>query len=332
MKKAIALVSLCLMAVLVLVMASAFVLLPVNIAYADDSIEVVQATVVGSLENNATAGKSLRMIYKDSTPFYIPESYFIIIESQVGPYGYNVEYCGEKLFIETGFNSEFITVGANEILSPDVRLTLANEQASLLSQKVTNMDGVDVTEYISSKTIDNDYTIKLLGYNNDGTKIFVTAVFNGEKSFGFIAIEDLEPFAVPYQQRTQILRDELIAAKNEANKPGLITPPNTSVALRIILIVGIAVPTLIIILLLFKPSKDERRYAKNSVRNSRSRDDFDYDDSRSFRNRRDYDRDYDRRYDRDYDRDYDRRRDYDRDYDDRRDYDRRDYDRDDYRR
>lgn len=95
---------------------------------------------------------------------------------------------------------------------------------------------------------------------------------------------------------------------------------NTSVGLRIVIIIGIAIPAILIVILLFKPSKNERRYSKNSVRSGRGRDDFDYDDSRSYRRRerdeRD-ERDYDRRDDRDYRSDRRDDRDYDRRYDDR---------------
>ena len=92
----------------------------------------------------------------------------------------------------------------------------------------------------------------------------------------------------------------------------------TSKALRIILIVGIAIPAVIIVLLLFKPTKDGR---KKTVARERSRDEFDYDERRDYR--RD-DRYYDdRRDDRRYDDRRDDRRD-DRDYRDDRRYDARD--------
>ena len=87
----------------------------------------------------------------------------------------------------------------------------------------------------------------------------------------------------------------------------------------VILIIGIAVPALIIVFLLFKPVSGDKGYDKRKAmrRQEPERGGIDYDRARSYEADRDrYDRgyrDYERERPRDYgrDRDYDRGRDYD---------------------
>ncbi|MCM1306463.1 MAG: hypothetical protein NC037_01160 [Bacteroides sp.] len=288
---------------------------PVGTASADDSAAVTVSVIkapVSNLENNASAGISTLKVSttKYDQAVYIPESYFLQYDGSYGSVGnmHKVTYAG--ISDEFYFNGEptvtQITVSSGEKLSPDVTLALKGGEAV----------------YIRLFEITNDYTIKFLGYSEDKTELYVSASLeNNPPLTGFIPASSVNDFTIPYQRRAQIERDELLASK--AEPPAIIEDghftPNTSVALRIVIIIGIAIPTVLIVILLFKPTKNERRYSKNSVRNTHSRDEFDYDDSRSYRRRderdeRDYDR-YDRRDDRDYDRDrrYDDRR-----YDDRR--------------
>lgn len=308
-----------------------------NVANAIDeaTAEVIKAPV-SNLEGNATAGKSTVYIYYGSHKIYIPQSYFLQVvritpprpDEGVTAYICDVKYCDENysLYLTEEPTVSNITLSEDESLYPDVRLTLK--------------EGANVT--VNGTVITNDYTIKFIGYGEDENQIYVNATLNGNTYSTFVSVSDVEPFSVPYQKKTQAERDALLASKNEPKPPiGGDLTPSTSVALRIIIIIGIAIPAVIIVLLLFKPSKGEKRYAKNSVRNSRGRGDVDYDDSRSYsrsddrRTDRGYDDRYDGRNDRRDDRDYDRdeRRSYDdRDYRrDRRDYDDRDYDRRDRR-
>lgn len=328
------------LAALLLLCAAVFCTPSSNTARAEDSITVIKAPV-SNLEGNAYAGVSaVRLFDSNNNEFYIPESYFLCSPSMaIKDRIFNVTYCNMSFLLR---NEDFslyelpattqINLSEGEVLFPDMRLALKNEETSLLSQ-VAESDGI--VKYVPKKTINNEYTVKLLGYNEDGREIFVCATYNGDSDCGFIPADELEEFAVPYQQRAQAERAALLAAKEKPTAPnGSITPPNTSVALRIVLIIGIAVPAILVVLLLFKPSKNERRYAKNSVRNDRGRDGIDYDDPRNDRRRdRRYDDEYRNSRERDYDRDrdYDRNRGYDRRYDDRGgDYDGRDrrYDRD----
>lgn len=305
----------------------------VNIAKADSTVTVIKAPV-SNLEDNAYAGKSTVCVYdSNSNLFYIPESYYLCSPAiNIGAANntvlvYDVSYCDIiKPFLLR--NPDFspyelpattqITVSEGESLFPDVRLTIKDDEEVELDSSV----------------ITNDFTIKLLGYNEDESAVYVSATYNGISKFGFIPVDSLEPFTVPYQQRAQAERDSLLAAKNKPVLPnGSFTPPdNSSVALRVVLVIGIAIPSIIIVLLLFKPSKDEKRYAKTSVRRERN-DRIDYDEPRDSRRHSNYHYEYDdeREYDRGYsrrDREYDRRDGYDRGYDrdDRYDRPRRDYD------
>ncbi|MBQ3755272.1 MAG: hypothetical protein II867_03845, partial [Clostridia bacterium] len=201
-----------------------------------------------------------------------------------------------------------VTFKADENPYPDVLLTLA--------------DNVQVSFGESTITNENGYTIRFIGFNATGEEFFVSATKEGVTKYGMVDKSLFVNDKIPYQARTEAEREELLEEIAKTPKTGDIVP-NTSKTLRIILIVGICIPAALIVFLLFKPSKGSRR---QSVSRERARDEFDYDNSRSYRND---DRDYrdDRRDDRDYrDRDYrDQRRD-DRDYRDNRDYrDSRDY-------
>ena len=305
-----------------------------NIAKADSTVTVIKAPV-SNLEDNAYAGKSTVGVYdSNGNLFYIPESYYLSSPAvNIGATNnlvivYEVSYCDTiKPFLL--HNADFspyelpattqITVSEGESLFPDVRLTLKDDEEIELDSSI----------------VTNDFTIKLLGYSEDETEIYASATYNGISKYGFIPATSVEPFTVPYQQRAQAERDALLAAKDKPILPdGSLPAHNTSVALRIILIIGIAVPSIIVVLLLFKPSKDEKRYAKTSVRRDRN-DRIDYDDPRDSRRNSSYRYNYDdeREYDRGYsrrDREYDRRDNYDRGYDRDERYDRYDSDRDRY--
>jgi len=281
------------LAVALLIVLAAMCFSPCEIASAADEATVIIAPV-GDIKANATAQRSNILLYNGDDAFYIPESYFVTNINQIGDNVlYIVEYAGmSDLFMREVYDTQQVVIESGEAISPDVRLTLKED--------------ADIT--IKFKKLTNDYTIKLLGFNGDSTQIYVSATYNGETVRGFVPKDSLEPFEVSYQQRAQAERDAWIESqkKPDPSKGELI--PNSSVALRIVLIIGIAIPAVLIVLLLFKPSKADKNYSKRTVRQARSRDDFDYDDSRSYRRSERDDRYYD-------DRDYDRRRDYDRDYD-----------------
>ena len=290
------------------------ILLPYKIAYAD-SVQEVLVAPVSNLEGNAYAVASTLELTNGDDTFLIPESYYIseISQKAAVPQYYQVKYCGMNFYFKAESRPQTSTVTFSDgvSLSPDVRLTLTAESLSL--------SGIEIT---------SDYTVKFLGYHpTDITQIYVVAMFDGSSYCGFASRDSFEEFTVPYHPIAQAERDRLIASKPEPDPDKGDIIPNTSLALRIVLIIGIAVPAIIIAILLFKPSKNDRSQGKSVMRKERGRNEFDYDSARTYREGDRYDsRRFDPRYDSQDD--YDQRRDprYDSRQDDR-------YDpRDDYRR
>lgn len=288
------------------------ILLPYKIAYADSTQEVLIAPV-SNLEGNAYAIASALELTNGDDTFLIPESYYIseISQKTAVPQYYQVKYCGMNFYFKAESRPQTSTVTFSDgvSLSPDVRLTLTAESLSL--------SGIEIT---------SDYTIKFLGYHpTDATQIYVVAMFDGSSYCGFASRDSFEEFAVPYHPIAQAERDRLIASKPEPDPDKGDIIPNTSLALRIVLIIGIAVPAIIIAILLFKPSKNDRSQGKSVMRKERGRNEFDYDSTRTYREDDRYDSRYDSRRDPRYDSQDDQRRDsrYDSHpdrYDDRDDY------------
>ena len=275
------------------------ILLPYKIAYADSTQEVLVAPV-SNLEGNEYAVASALELTSGDDTFLIPESYYIseISQKTAVPQYYQVKYCGMSFYFkaETRPQTSTVTFSDGVSLSPDVRLTLTAESLSL--------SGIEIT---------SDYTIKFLGYHpTDTAQIYVVAMLDGSTYCGFASRDSFEEFAVPYHPIAQAERDRLIASKAEPDPDKGDIIPNTSLALRIVLIIGIAVPAIIIAILLFKPSKNDRSQGKSVMRKERGRNEFDYDSARTYRDSDRYDSRYDsRRSDPRYDSqdDYDQRRD-----------------------
>ena len=318
---------------LTVIMALALVIyLPAFTAYADDEDTVqVQKCVrflPRDLERSAYAGSSGVAVKdseiqsdneEDKIVFYLPESYYItgvnLVTLQFS--GVTVEYYeftymglssstpGKHLYIDASENLliEDVVFAADEKYYPDVTLTLID---------------TDATIYLDATTmLDNSFEIKFVGFGKNANEFYVSATKEGTTKYTTVDKSLFTNGNIPYQKRAQAEREAILERKASEPKSGDIVP-NTSKALRIILIVGIAIPAVIIVLLLFKPTKDGR---KKTVARERSRDEFDYDERRDYR--RD-DRYYDdRRDDRRYDDRRDDRRD-DRDYRDDRHYDARD--------
>lgn len=260
------------------------VLLPCTIAYAASEKDVVLATV-SNLEGNEYPLASTIALYNESEGFYIPESYYVtdVVQRQAINYiYYTVQYCGQEFLCQDGTLPAASKVAFDDGVSPypDVTLTIASESIDLKGTAVTN-----------------DYTIKFLGYHlTDSTQIYVMATYNGEKKFGFVSKDAFSAFVVPYHPVAQAERNRILENKKPVEPKGGDIVPNTSLALRIVLIIGIAVPAVIIVILLFKPSKHDVSDGKNQLRRSRRKDEFDYDSSRSYSPDRPYDdrNDYDR--------------------------------------
>ncbi len=266
LKTALALIAL--IALLAVLVWAVFAFAPLQFAYADSAVEAIKAPV-SNLEGNATAGRSTLALLTDDSgdEFYIPESYFVINPIPTRFDGvYNVQYAGHSFLMEGSISNKTTTVfGDEELSSPDITL-------SLLDGKVVEFEKVRITDA---------FTIKLLGYNADGTQIYAMATEGARTLFGFIPLTDLQPFSIPYQAKTQAEREAILAQKDAPKLENGDIAPNTSLALRIIIILGIAIPSVLIVVLLFKPSKNERSYRKNAVRTAGDRGN-EYDSSRNF--------------------------------------------------
>jgi len=315
-------------AIMTIVIAMALLIyLPAFTAYADGEQQDESVTTKcikiapRDLEHNAYAGVSgiaVKDLETDDTMFYVPESYFLtsvehrrIARADFDYFAFS--YAGldtSKWYIDydATITVETVTFKADENPFPDVRLTLVENGATI---------------YLDNDTVlTNEYTIKFIGFNETGSEFYVSATQDGVTKFAMVDKSLFVSSNIPYQARTQAEREALLEEIARTPKTGDIVP-NTSKTLRIILIVGICVPAVLIVFLLFKPTKDSR---KKTLARERNRAELDYDDSRSYRRDDRYD-DRDRDYrDRRDDRRDDRYDDRDRYYEDRRD-DRRDYDR-----
>ncbi len=234
---------------------------------------------VSDLEGNEYAGAGaivVRGANNDTREFLIPESYFIKIVQNVGNMDqiYEVEYAGLTLYIpmDTTLVPANVTFKEEEKFYPDVTLALAE------GVDLSALEGVDS----ALKKLDATYTINFLGYAADPETpnlIYVKATpAEGKTQYGFIPSSAFEAFNVPYQAQTQAERDALLAWKEQetpAPPAGSLPAPEGSLALKIILIIGISLPAVIIVILLFVPSRNDE-----SVRKSRgaSSDGRDYDD------------------------------------------------------
>ncbi len=307
-----------------------------DVAYADDNgfVYICVTPSDESLVANETPRNTeipVVNIGKGETAFFLIESYYYKVkENAVLTDYYNLYYGSENsgLSVNKNLVSEYIVntlpANANGVEAPSVHVTIK--------------DGKSVTAG-SNTVIDSassDYTLRFLGFNANADVYFSAQKGDSGVLFGTAPLDSFNAFTVPYHPVSEARRAELNTTPPVVDGNGDLTAGTPSKTLRIILIIGIAVPALLIILLIFKPSSDTKRgYDKRAMKHD-SKQNIDYDRERNYNADRDR---YDRGY-RDYERrDYPERRDYDRGYDnhgyDNRGYDDRggyprDYDRDRY--
>lgn len=281
----------------------------------------------GTLAANATAQPSGIAVYDGSEnfAFFLTESYYYKVSPITinGNTTYFLNSTVAALYLK-GFSDDMLLTSLPEGVTaadalPAVTLTLA--------------EGATIFERFGNLQIDSsnssEYTLTFLGFAGyseaDGARMVAFSADNGsDTTYGVAEASSFNEFSVAWHPVAAARREALLAPSDTGDGGEVdLTEGTPSNTLRIILIIGIAVPALLIVFLLFKPASDKgRSYDKRSMRGDTRRG-IDYDRERSY----DADRE---RYERGY-RDYERR-----DYDyDRRDYpsDRRDYDgRDDGRR
>jgi hypothetical protein len=301
----------------------AIAFLPSGVASADSQHGYIYASPT-DLENSETPKISTIAVYDNNSSalmFYLPESYYLSVTGAfLGQY-YFVEYMGFEGYVnQADVANSVIAAGAmpaDDALEP-------RADFRLIPSAPLTLEGQEVTA---------DWRIRLLGYK-DAETLFVNAQYNSENIYATAPVSAFNPFLLPYNttagnQRASILAQrEAERAQAEQDKADDLKDGKTGDALRILLIVGIAVPAVIIIFLLFRPSKNARSYdkvSKKTVKAGRA----DYDRPKSYDSRGGYDRRAD----------YGDREGYDRrDYGGHGDYDRRDryaaprYERDRYER
>lgn len=188
---------------------------------------------------------------------------------------------------------------------------------------LTLAEGASVTlaNYLTVNYGDTEYTLRYLGLSaDDGTSVVFLAENGTVSIYGTANADSFAEFSVPWHPIAAERRAELLAPDEPADDgtaDGDLTGGTPSNALRIILIIGIAVPALLIVFLLFKPSSKRNDTRRTTMRRQDTERGIDYDRERSYESDRE-------RYERGY-RDYERR-----DYPENRGYG--GYDRDDDRR
>ena len=294
-----------------------------NVAEADEATSYIHIEPSDeSLKNNEFAGVSSVEV-KDKTTgellFYLIESYYypVLAQPLLNTY-YELNIDGVEGLVEIASLSE----------SPKGYDGVSFDNA--LPSSILLKEGVTIS--VKGHTVDtrDGWTVKLVGVNGDS--FFVVASKDDVVVSGLALKENFTTSNIQYHANALAKREGML----NQTPDGEVESDNgtdKSVVLRIVLIIGIAVPAIIIAIMIFKPGRasSKTNYDRHAMR-TRREEEIDYDRDRSYDRERDYsrrqpysDRDYrdDRRDDRDYrdgrdDRRYDDRYD-DRRYDDRRD-------------
>ena len=281
-----------------------------DIAQADESVSYVCIEPT-DLEKNEYAGATpVAVIGEDgSTLLYLIEGYYYpVITQSIGGKNYyflRVEGVSNNAYVDSTVAPISLPSGATkENALPGNLLLKENVTISLDGQTVDTRQG---------------WTVKLIGIKDND--FFVQASKDDTVICGLVAKDNFTMSNVAHHPVFQAKREGLLNATPEDEITSLTPNTDKSVILRIILIIGIAVPAIIIAIMIFKPGRASAKtnYDRHAMR-TRREEEMDYDRERRY----DREKDYSRRapYD---DRSYD-----DRDYNsrpDQRNYDRQGYDR-----
>ena len=290
-----------------------------DVAVADESISYVYVAPA-DLKNNEYA-RATQVAVKDKETgdllFYLIESYY---------------YPANEVPLLNSYYE--LRIDGIEGLVEMVNLTNAPQSyegvtlENALPGNVLLKEGVTIS--VDGQTVDtrDGWTVKLIGVNGDN--FFVVASKDTVTVSGLAPKESFTSSNVAYHPLDLAERSGMLDTTPDGEiSENAGDSANKSLILRIVLIIGIAVPAIIIAIMLFKPGRASAKsnYDRHAMR-TRREEEIEYDRDRSYDRERDYsrrapydDRDYRDEYDRRDDR-YDRRDDrYDR-RDDR--YDRRD--------
>lgn len=256
-----------------------------KVAHADETatIEVIKAPV-SNLKENSTAGKSVIAVSHTEGTFYIPESYYLTKIENAFAGIKKANYLGADVYFKDSDGYTVTSVAARDNLNtlfPSVTLSLSKDSVPLYTQNTDQT--TQIVTYVEKVDggITNEHNLLLFGYSENSDYIYVKATLGNNVKFGFIKSDDLVTFAVPYEASTQAEREAILKAdaKPDISKGEIAPPPETSVALRIIIIVGIAIPVVIMSIVIFlRKSADKSRYvgAENSPQGV-DRTDYDRD-------------------------------------------------------
>ncbi len=269
---------------LLIVLAMALLIyIPAFTAYADSEEETVTTRCIkvaaSDLEHNAyskASGIQVKDLDTDNVVFYLPESYFLtnVEYRKIARFDfeyYSFSYAGldtSKWYIDYSDSLvvDTVTFSANENPFPDVTLSLVDNGAVI---------------YLDNDTIlTNDFIIKFIGFDQTGEEFYVSATKDGVTKYAMVSKSLFTDSSIPYQARTQTEREALLKEIASTPKPGDIVP-NTSRALRIIIIVAICISAALLIIVLFLPKKGA---GQKGMARERSRDEFDYDARRDYQN------------------------------------------------
>ncbi len=234
--------------------------------------------------------------------FTIPSTYYFDLTNYEGVYSVTYNGKSDNYFIKPDANFVALTekdIGTLGGFSVELELTA--------DCTFNNRDGMFITD--TAITVAETTAISFIGYGKNSADVDCAYVLYNNASYGYIPKANLK-----IKGTTTMLADYTIDfhpnyRTTVSDKPaGDKETPDNAKLIRIVLIVGIVVPALVIMFLLFKPSKKSRYdYDRNRGYDmgnspydrprSRYRDDYydDYDRPAPPRGRRDDYDDYDDR-------------------------------------
>lgn len=255
--------------------------------------------------------------------FRLIKSYYYPVTSYGDIYVLGGEFEGSGFYIKRYDDN------GNKIITDDMEVRAdelpagAAQTSPLLPLTIADGKYVTLNNALPVYAGDTSFELYYLGASAaGGSNLAFLAKSDAVTDYGIADASSFLSFTVGWHPVAETRRAELLAPEDPAPEvpDGDLTGGEPSDALRIILIIGIAVPALIIVVLIFKPVRSDARGYDNRRKTVKERG-TDYDRARSYEADRDrYDRgyrDYERERARDYDgrgydgRDYDRGRDYD---------------------
>lgn len=115
--------------------------------------------------------------------------------------------------------------------------------------------------------VDESWTFSYMGEAVDTTKYFVKCVKEGSDTvYGTIAKDSFESFSIPLHQVVINAQNELKEKDKEPDGAGGTLQPQNDTLIKTILIIGIIIPAVLIVILLFKPRKRGNNYDYHSRR------------------------------------------------------------------